>query len=65
VLFRIGACVALTAILACSGPGLCWRQFGSGGGPARDTFSYARGRHGLSLILAQGRHPGLSYNVRF
>jgi len=30
VLFRIAACVALTAILACSGLGLCWRQFGSG-----------------------------------
>jgi hypothetical protein len=29
------------------------------------TLSYARGRHGLSLILAQSRHPGLSYNVRF
>jgi hypothetical protein len=29
------------------------------------TLSYSRGRHGLSLILAQGRHPGLSYNVRF
>ena len=29
------------------------------------TFSYARGRHGLSLVMAQGRHPGLSYNVRF
>lgn len=29
MLFRIAACVALTAILACSGLGLCWRQFGS------------------------------------
>jgi hypothetical protein len=31
VLFRIAASVALTAILACSGLGLCWRQFGSAG----------------------------------
>ena len=29
------------------------------------TLSYSRGRHGLSFILAQSRHPGLSYNVRF
>jgi hypothetical protein len=29
------------------------------------TLSYSRGRHGLSLLLAQARHPGLSYNVRF
>jgi hypothetical protein len=29
------------------------------------TLRYARGRHGLSLILAQSKHPGLSYNVRF
>lgn len=28
-------------------------------------LSYARGRHGISFLLAQGRHPGLSYNVRF
>jgi hypothetical protein len=31
VLTRIAACVALTAILACSGLGLCWQRFGSGG----------------------------------
>lgn len=29
------------------------------------TLSYSHGRHGLSLILAQARHPGFSYNVRF
>lgn len=29
------------------------------------TLTYSHGRHGLSLILARSKHPGLSYNVRF
>jgi hypothetical protein len=29
------------------------------------TLSYARGRHGLSLLLVRGRDLGVSYNVRF
>lgn len=29
------------------------------------TLSYARGRHGLSLLLVRSRDLGVSYNIRF
>jgi hypothetical protein len=29
------------------------------------TLSYFHGRHGISLLLVQGRDPGVSYSVRF
>lgn len=30
-----------------------------------ELLTYARGRHGVSFVLVRGRHPGISYNVRF
>lgn len=30
-----------------------------------ELVTWASGRHGVSLVLVRGQHPGFSYNVRF